>query len=142
MAEPTVATQPFVDWWQSTVTRHDDAYCVCLQGGWCSTIESLGKRVNVSHSTIFRRIREGRITITEADLWATRAGVHPTRVWTDFDRIKACGGRCNGHPNAIDDDRRQAIVAALGTGASQAAVAREHGVSPRTVSEIARKVPR
>ena len=138
MAEPTLPTKPLVDWWQSTNKPHDDGPCPCLQGGWCASIDSLARKLRVSHSTVFRRIRDGRLSIAEADLWSTRAGAHPAWIWTGWDRIKACGGRCNGHPNAVDDDRRKAIVAALGTGQTQGAVARQYGVSPRTVSNIAR----
>lgn len=137
-------TQALINWWQSHNKPHDDASCVCLQGGWCSTIESLARKLRtrglkVSHSTIFRRIREGKLTVDEADEWANKIGAHPSWIWTNWDRLRACGGRCHGHANRVDDDRRQAITAALGTGRTQADVAREFGVSPRTVSAIAQR---
>jgi hypothetical protein len=58
-----------------------------MLGGWCASVESLARRVGVSHSTMYRRLRTGRLEIYEADRWSVSLGFHPNRIWTEFDRV-------------------------------------------------------
>lgn len=85
-----VPTVKLVDWWQDRHDPHQQIRCICTTGGFCASIESLAKRLGVSHSTIFRRIRTGEITTDEADEWAILVGVHPSRIWNDWDRLRTC----------------------------------------------------
>lgn len=84
---------PIIDWWQERHQPHQHLGCVCNSAGLCSSIESLARRVGVSHSTIHRRIRSGTLTVDEADAWAISVGVHPMAIWDDWDRLRTCKGR-------------------------------------------------
>lgn len=91
--EVTVPIRPIIDWWQERNPPHQRLRCTCNAEGLCGSIESLARKVGVSHSTIHRRIRTGHLTIDEADNWAIAVGVHPMAIWTDWDRLKTCKGR-------------------------------------------------
>jgi hypothetical protein len=36
---------------------------------------------------MYRRQRSGIVDVYEADRWAVRLGVHPSRIWPGWDRI-------------------------------------------------------
>jgi hypothetical protein len=82
-----VRIQPIVDWWQGHYPQHQRSNCVCTMGGWCGSVESLARRVGVSHSTMYRRLRGGLLDVYEADTWAISVGFHPSRVWPGIDKI-------------------------------------------------------
>lgn len=83
----SVPFDPVVDWWCERNAPHQRDDCVCIVGGWCASLESLARKVGISHSTIYRRRRRGYIDIFEADAWACRLGVHASAIWLTFDRV-------------------------------------------------------
>ena len=55
--------------------------------GWCSSTESFARRVGISHTTVYRRLRRGCVDIYEADRWAAALSEHPVQVWPEWDRV-------------------------------------------------------
>ena len=53
-------------------------------------MESFARRLNVSHSTMYRRQRLGLVDLYEADRWANALGVHANRIWPRWDRVDCC----------------------------------------------------
>jgi transcriptional regulator with XRE-family HTH domain len=104
VAVVTVPVQPILDWWRLRTTEHQYRGCVCVTGGYCASVESLARRIGVSHSTIFRRIRGNNIPVAEADQWAIRAGVHPVAIWNDWDKLTVC------YDYLCDDDDKAAAT--------------------------------
>lgn len=86
-ADRSVPIQPIVDWWRLAHSEHRRSNCVCIDGGLCSSYESLARTVGVSHSTMYRRLRLGIIDVYEADQWAAAVGYHVTRLWPRWDRV-------------------------------------------------------
>lgn len=87
-----VDIQPILDWWANEQTPHQRSNCKCTIGGICGSVESLARVVGASHSTMYRRIKAGIITIQEADEWSVAVGVHPVVIWQRFDRLRTCRG--------------------------------------------------
>jgi hypothetical protein len=88
----SLSITPIVVWWQSAHSPHAHLGCVCTTGGWCGSVESLARRVGVSHSTMFRRLRTGTLDVMEADCWAVAVGVHPIAIWPRWDRPRTYAG--------------------------------------------------
>lgn len=82
----TVSLEPLLQMWERINPPHMQAKCVCSSGGRCASIESLRRVLGVTRSTMQRRVVSGKITLAEADTWAVRLGLHPSRVWTQIDR--------------------------------------------------------
>lgn len=78
---------PLLDWWSSHRPVHQRFNCVCSLGSSCNSVESLARQIGVSHSTMYRRLRDNRLDVYEADRWAIALGLHPNRLWHNFDRI-------------------------------------------------------
>jgi len=78
---------PLLDYWSVHQPNHQRANCVCSLGGWCNSVESLARRLGISHSTMYRRLRDNTLDLYEADQWAVTLGLHPNRLWKRFDRI-------------------------------------------------------
>lgn len=79
--------EPIVAWWRRSYSIHRRSNCICTDGGWCSSVESLARRVKVSHSTMYRRLRLGFIDVYEADDWAVAVGIEARHLWPDWDRV-------------------------------------------------------
>lgn len=78
---------PVIVWWRDRHQQHLSSDCVCSVGGWCASVESFARRLGVSHSTMYRRQRSGIVDVYEADRWAVKLGVHPSRIWPEWDRV-------------------------------------------------------
>ncbi len=83
----SVPIGPILDLWTSRLPEHRRSDCACIGGGWCSSTESFARRVGISHTTVYRRLRRGYVDIYEADRWAAALGEHPVRVWPEWDRV-------------------------------------------------------
>jgi len=90
--KPVVLIQPILSWWAAQYPPHQRSNCVCCIGGVCGSVESLARKVGASHSTMYRRIRTGTLTIDEADRWAITCGVNPIVIWERWDRLRTCRG--------------------------------------------------
>lgn len=115
---PQYPLQPLVDLWVKRNPPHLSSNCTCTivdpetgePEGFCASIESLARKVGVSHSTIHRRRREGFICEEEADQWAASVGVGAATLWCDlWDRIlEAEGSAVECH---VIDERRPRVCA-------------------------------
>lgn len=85
--DPVVPLAPLIAWWKRSTPTHYQNLCSCHGGGRCSSVESLARTVRVSHTTMYRRCAAGVLDVYEADRWATRLGVHPCRIWPNWDRV-------------------------------------------------------
>ena len=94
---------PVLRWWRERHQQHLTTDCVCSVGGWCASVESFARRLGVSHSTMYRRQRSGMVDVYEADRWAIRLGVHPCRIWPEWDRVDIYEEQS---PDVTDDDWR------------------------------------
>ena len=97
MVKPVyVPFDPLIIWWGMQHRPHERIGCICCDGGVCASMESLARRLGVSRSTVFRRVRDSRLEVGEADRWAITLGVHPKAIWVDWDRLEVCQGwRCD-----------------------------------------------
>jgi hypothetical protein len=99
VASRCVSLEPILAWWREGHQQHLSTDCVCSVGGWCASVESFARRLGVSHSTMYRRQRSGIVDVYEADRWAVRLGVHPSRIWPTWDRIDCAEDQA---PDPID----------------------------------------
>lgn len=76
-----------IGYWQHKYPEHQPKECDCTTGGRCGSIEAFSRTVGVSHSTMHRRLTDGRLTYEEADAWACRIGALPWLIWPEFRRV-------------------------------------------------------
>ena len=84
-----VAVATVLKWWRLRRPPHQRSDCQCLGGGVCGSTESLARVVDVSRSTMHRRLRIGTLCLDEADEWALRLGVPPSDIWPEWAMVAA-----------------------------------------------------
>lgn len=75
-----------LDLWRDRRPEHQPKDCGCTIGGSCASIESFARCVQVSHSTMHRRISHQYLSALEADKWACMTGVLPHDIWPEWGR--------------------------------------------------------